>query len=364
MSQPQIPLTADSIDATWLNQAFDGTVATVAEVRAQRLGEGVGLRGEVTRLHLTYVPGSTGPQPATLIAKCQAAAPGNVFMSQAMGFYERESSFYREFSSSINLRVPYCWYTDVDPAGAPYVVLLEEITNPRMVDQVVGANFEDSAAILDQAVKLHSHFWDNELLWSLSWLPPMNNPLYRAAREMAEPKLESFIATWSPHVPAQTMQWMRELTPKYPDMVDWWVDQGNATFAHVDFRADNFLFGGSAGEGVVTVLDFQLSARHVGMWDVANFLGQSVTTDNRREWEQSLVRRYYDGLLTAGVTNYSWERCWRDYRYCLLHQAWSQVAVSDIDPGNERGRALLHAMITRAFAAAHDLQAGDLLTEF
>ena len=58
------------------------------------------------------------------------------------------------------------------------------------------------------------------------------------------------------------------------------------------------------------------------------------------------------------------DRCWRDYRYCLLHQAWSQVAVSDIDPGNDRGRALLHAMITRVFAAAHDLQSGDLLNEF
>ena len=100
------------------------------------------------------------------------------------------------------------------------------------------------------------------------------------------------------------------------------------------------------------------------MWDVANFLGQSVTTENRREWEQSLVRRYFDGLIAAGVPNYSWERCWRDYRYCLLHQAWSQVAVSDIDPGNDRGRALLHAMITRVFAAAHDLQSGDLLNEF
>ena len=364
MSQPKIPLTADTIDAAWLNQAFDGSVATITNVKAERLGEGVGLLGEVTRLHLTYAAHSSGPQPASMIAKCQAAAPGNVFMSQAMGFYERESAFYKQFSQSINLRVPFCYYTDVDPAGAPYIVLLEEITNPRMFDQVVGANFEDSAAILDQAVKLHSHFWDNELLWSLEWLPPMNNPLYRAAREMAEPKLESFIATWSPHVAADTMQWMRELTPKYPDMVDWWVEQGNATFSHTDFRADNFLFGGSAGEGVVTVLDFQLSARHVGMWDVANFLGQSVTIENRREWEKTLVRRYFDGLIAAGVPNYSWERCWRDYRYCLLHKAWSQVAVSDIDPGNDRGRALLHAMITRVFAAAHDLQSGDLLKEF
>ena len=119
MSQPKIPLTADRIDAAWLNQAFDGSVATITNVRAERLGEGVGLLGEVTRLHLSYAANSSGPQPPSMIAKCQAAAPGNVFMSQAMGFYERESAFYKQFSQSINLRVPYCYYTDVDPAGAP-----------------------------------------------------------------------------------------------------------------------------------------------------------------------------------------------------------------------------------------------------
>jgi len=49
MSQPKIPLTADTIDAAWLNQAFDGSVATITNVKAERLGEGVGLLGEVTR---------------------------------------------------------------------------------------------------------------------------------------------------------------------------------------------------------------------------------------------------------------------------------------------------------------------------
>lgn len=363
-TRPPIPTTADHLTADWLNRAFDGSVAEIVDVRAERLGEGVGLLGEVTRLHLRYRDGSEGPRPTTMIAKCQAAAPGNVFMSQAMGFYERESNFYSQFSRTINLRVPYCHYTDVDPTGAPYIVLIEEITGARMVDQIVGAGYDDSAAILDQAVTLHSTFWDNELLRSLQWLPPMNNPLYRAAREMAEPKLESFIDTWTGIVPDRTLPWMRQLTPKYPDMVDWWVDQGKATFVHMDFRADNFLFGGSAGAGTVTVLDWQLSARHVGMWDVANFLGQSVTIANRRDWEADLVRRYFDGLLSAGVTGYTWDRCWRDYRYCLFHQAWSQVAVSDIDPGNDRGRRLLHEMITRAFAAVDDNDCDDLLGEF
>jgi hypothetical protein len=37
--------------------------------------------------------------------------------------------------------------------------------------------------------------------------------------------------------------------------------------------------------------------------------------------------------------------------------------VSDLDPGNDRGRALLDAMITRAFTAASDHTAGQMLDE-
>ena len=48
----------------------------------------------------------------------------------------------------------------------------------------------------------------------------------------------------------------------------------------------------------------------------------------------------------------------------MFHQAWSQVAVSDIDPGNDRGRRLLHEMITRVFAAVDDNDCDDLLGEF
>ena len=36
-------------------------VGRISSVRAEHMGEGVGILGEVARLHLTYEPGSTGP---------------------------------------------------------------------------------------------------------------------------------------------------------------------------------------------------------------------------------------------------------------------------------------------------------------
>ena len=190
-------------------------------------------------------------------------------------------------------------------------------------------------------------FWDTPELWGLDWLPPINTPLFLAAADLAAEKLPRYLDYWEGKAPAAALQLVHDLTPHYPALLDWWVDQGHPTFAHMDFRADNFLLGGSAGTDVVTVLDWQLSVRGVGVWDVANFLAGSVTVEDRRAWEGDLVRRYHDGLLAAGVTGYDWERCWRDYRYAIGQQAWSTCPMGDLDPGNDRGQLLLDTITPR-----------------
>jgi thiamine kinase-like enzyme len=155
-----------------------------------------------------------------------------------------------------------------------------------------------------------------------------------------------------------------DLTPHYPALLDWWVAEARPTLVHTDFRADNLLIGGSAGDGVVTLLDWQFCMRGPGVWDVANFLAASVTTDNRRAWEDDLVRRYHAQLTTAGVTGYDWDRCWRDYRYAIGQQAWSTLPMGELDSGNERGKLLLETLTPRYLAAAHDLGVVEMLDLF
>lgn len=361
---PTIPAQSDDVTSAWMNDVLAGhtDVGRIASVRAENMGEGVGILGEVARLHLTYEPGSTGP--ATMVAKFQSRFPENVFVSQIMGFYLREVNFYNDLAPTLGLAIPRCFHASIDPAGTPFVILMEEITGARMIDQITGATLDDCERIVDLGAALHAKFWETPQLYALQWLPPWNNPAYQGARELVSSKIEAFDARWSARVPSDAMAWMHEMTPRYVDMLDWWVDRGNVTLAHTDFRADNFLFGGSPGEGVVTMLDFQIMTRHVGAWDIANFLGMSVTAHHRREWQDELLRRYHGALTTHGVTGYSFERLVEDYRFCTLQQAWAQIAISDADPGNERGRILLDSMITRSFESASDNAGGEALERF
>jgi hypothetical protein len=40
--------------------------------------------------------------------------------------------------------------------------------------------------------------------------------------------------------------------------------------------------------------------------------------DHRRRLEREMVQRYHRQLLSHGVSEYSWEACWHDYRLYTL----------------------------------------------
>lgn len=357
-----IPASSSEITAGWLNEVLDA--GDIADVKVEGLGTGLGLLGEVTRLQLSYADTGDESRPATLIAKTPSPAPENAFVAQLMGFYHREVSFYRELAGTIDVRTPQCFHADIADDGTPFVLLLEEITGARTIDQIVGASRADAETVIDQAVVLHARFWDNDDLYALEWLPPINTPLFLAAGTMAEQKLPRYLEYWEGTAPTETLTFVREMTPHYPQLLDWWVEEGRPTFAHMDYRADNFLFGGSAGDDTMTVLDWQLSVRGAGVWDIANFLAGSVTVDDRRDWERELVRRYYDGVVAAGVTGYEWDRCWRDYRYAIGQQAWSTCPMGDMEPGNDRGQLLLDTITPRYLIAASDHAVTEMLELF
>lgn len=357
-----IPAQTADITVDWLNEQLDddATVGTITGLEREPMGMGVGILGEISRLHLSYADGASGP--ATMIAKCQSAYPENIGLCQMMGFYVREVSFYQQLASTIDIRVPAPYVADMEPGGAPFVLVMEEVTDARMIDQIDGASLDDAKTVLDSVAALHARFWDNDDLYALDWLPPMNNDMYKGAGVLGEANWPAFEQNWGPKLPTSTLTAVHALTPKYADALDFLYDFGTPTFAHTDCRAENYLFGGSAGEGVTTMLDFQLSTRHMGAFDLANFLGMSITVENRRAWEDELIGHYHRSLLAKGVPqSYTLDQCRTEYRYSLLQQAWAQLAIANVDPGNDRGRELLNAFVTRAFHAAEDNDSAELL---
>lgn len=112
------------------------------------------------------------------------------------------------------------------------------------------------------------------------------------------------------------------------------------------------------------MIDFQLSTRYVGPWDAANLIGGSMDADSRRQHETTLMESYHSALVEHGVTGYSLEQCWDDYRMSLLQMCVASVAVSDLQGGNDRGDELMDHLILRPILSAAEQNVGELLDRF
>jgi hypothetical protein len=357
-----IPAQVADITLDWLNEVLAGTAGHIESFQLERLGEGVGILGELARLTPTYAPGQTGP--ATMIAKCQSPAPENQFLSQVMGFYLREVNVYREVASQLTIRVPTPYFVDAAPDGLPFILLIEEITGARCPDQIAGLTPSDATKILDVVARLHASYWNSPLLDEMPWLPPMNNPLYKGGQEMALARFPAFADRFGERIGPSMMATIERACNHYIDMLDHVATQGHVTFTHTDCRAENYLFGGSAGDDVVTMIDFQLSTKHFGPFDVAGLIGGSMTPEVRRTCETQLIEGYHRTLVEQGVEGYSLDRCWHDYRMSLLQNCTASVIVSDLQGGNERGAELLENLFLRPIIAATDHNVGELLSEY
>ena len=75
---------------------------------------------------------------------------------------------------------------------------------------------------------------------------------------------------------------------------------------------------GAGSQDDLAVIDWQGCGIGCGMYDVAFFLGTSVTIDQRRHLERDLVDEYHDIVCRMGARNHTREDCRRSYRRNIL----------------------------------------------
>ena len=160
-------------------------------------------------------------------------------------------------------------------------------------------------------------------------------------------------------VPDADLQEARKLIPL--------VAQWKAVFSepqclwHSDLRADNVLFDTQGGTHPVTVLDWQGLGFGRGTIDVAHWMGTSMETDTRRKHERELITHYHQSLQRNGVSDYSAEQCWNDYRLQAIHGLQVGVFGLGAVKRTERGDQMWKVWIRRTAAQVRDLDSFDLL---
>ena len=348
------------ITADWITAALKENnllQSGIAEFQLKPIGQGVGLMGELGRLHLTYERDED--LPSTMIAKC-AAQNENRAVAQTLDFYNREVNFYNRIGAESTLNVPASYYGAVNQDTYDCVLLMEDLGDVSPRDQITGASAEEAITAIERVAAMHAKFRgkvdDDASSWMYDFMSTGEGTKLQTMLYL--PAVESMIEKFPQFFDESRRTLVRRVGERYP-MV-WSHSTADNTFIHGDYRQDNLLY--KEGSNDAKVMDWQISGKGKGIFDVTYFLGQSVPSATRKEVEKELLLRYVARLHENGVPEYSFEQCWDDYRMLLLScLIFPATVCGTLDLANERGKALAECMLERSLTAIDQLGCGALL---
>lgn len=362
MTVTTTPATIQDLDSAWLTDALrrSGVVGPEDSVRLgghEPLTTGTAFATKMYRLGLQ---GPTGC-PQTAILKLPVTGDIREFID-GVGAYTREVTFYQQLAAEVPIRVPHCYVAEISSESTDFVLLLEDLCYLEPADQLVGLNLAQAEALVDDLARLHAWSWGHSRLLTLAEkFPPLDGPIGRGAADVFA---RFYTAAWPGAQAAlgdSATPEVFDLAGRLPDLLPKMIDMLGSprTITHSELRADNLFIG---DDGALTMIDFQTVSQASGMLDVSYVLSQSLPTALRRGNDETLVQRYFDGLLCSGVSDYTWDQAWKQYRVgCAYNALWAGMAYGQIDRLDDRGRQLVMEMLRRSCAAMADVHSADLL---
>jgi Ecdysteroid kinase-like family len=329
----------DAVTPGWLTEVLraSGHLGAATVVAVNRSACGTGQLADSFRFTVSY--DREGAGPATLVGKFPSADPLSRRFGADMGFYKAEVRFYEELAPTLSVTVPGLVHAALAANHADFVLLFEDLAPARSVDQLVGCTADEAALAVEQAGAIHGGSWRRRDLADVAWLRAIVDA-YVEATETFPQLIESFRELFGDVVPERDIAEAANLTA----YVEPWkrILTEPRCLWHQDYRVDNMLFDAKDGVIPLAILDWQTLGMGCGVIDLAYFLGGSLAAETRRAHERDLVRHYHQALVAHGVSDYSAEACWEEYRllsiFGLQTGIFGAVKVKRTPRGDEMWR--------------------------
>ena len=256
----ELPATTKEISIEWLNEVLheNGFLGNnnIASLKHEVIGVGEGYTGDIARIHLTY-DNDSQQLPVLLVAKLPTSYESARSVGLRLGIYAREIQFYKEIAPSSPIRIPYCYFGDIDSANDKYVLLLEDCSKYSQPDiELKGINYERAQALTLTIADLHARWWDDAKLTSFSTLQQPNEWL-------KDDDIIGFNQTWEMcsatedfknSLSEDGFEASRVLCEKF-HLLQEIIPQNKLTIIHSDLRADNVFIDDNDSKQPVIVYD-------------------------------------------------------------------------------------------------------------
>jgi Phosphotransferase enzyme family len=311
-----LPLSYEAITEDWLTDALCSAHPGAA-VTAMQLGPVDSGSSNRRKIAVTYnAAGQAAGLPTKLFCKATHDLANRIVLGISGGAMG-EVAFYNHVRPLLNVEVPVAFFAGYDPANINSLTIMHDISDDvtSFCDhhtEMTRARVESELALL---ATCHGQGYSN---------PAMQAQLKQIATwpEFFTKTLEFGMEAGSNQgfidaeevIPAATYKRFGEVWPKTLTSVDL-HNRLPLTLMHGDVHLKNWYI---AGNGEMGLSDWQCVSR--GHWsrDVCYAMSSALTVENRRAWENDLLRFYLDRLHAAGGPNVSFDDAWLNYRQQLM----------------------------------------------
>jgi len=300
------PRTVEEITPEWLTQVLreSGAIrdARVDSFESTNVGDGKGILAEVSRVDLNYSK-SDNQAPESLIVKLSLADDAR--RTQLQHVYQTEVNFYQQLAPETGLKTPEVYFADFDPETGYSNLVLEDLSGMRSPSDTVEPSIEDYGNALDSLASMHAKWWCADRLNDFPWLPVINDPrFHQFFTEFFTESIDLFLDLAGNSIPLGYEKIARNMYANF-DVIWEVVNTLPITLTHGDFRLANMFFDDSSGENPVVIFDWQTTVISFAGYDLAKFIRDGMSIDERRADEASLIKRYHTGLVNGGLNGYS-----------------------------------------------------------
>lgn len=360
-----VPPSAEAITPEWLSAVLCNQVssARVVDVRVSGGDDGTSAR---RALDVQYnAAGASAGLPTKLFSKSTATI-GSRMLLGVTGIAEGESIFYNSARPDLKLRSPHAYYSGYDSKSHRSLVILEDLTSrgwsfPNPMTNRVRRN--DAEDMVSEMAAYHGALWDSpRFRTDLAPLRPAYEWQENLNRRVGfEKRTLTGLERAKDVVNSKLYDQREKLYPAFMQSLS--LHRGmSPTLLHQDLHLGNWL---RDENGRMGLYDWQCVAKGSWALDYSYAIGGSLTTGDRREWQEDLLRLYLEHLKHYGTATVpSFDEAWLAYRQQSMHAlafALFTLGGSRFEPELQPKDYTL-ASIERIAQHATDLGSIDALT--
>ena len=347
---PSTPITVlrciEELDTAWLSRVLGAPIDGFSVARV-----GTGQSAATFRVTLTW-----GGDAESVILKLADSDPAVRRTGLVTGQSEREVRFNTEVAPRLpGEALARCHAAAFDRDGGYFTLLVEDLRDAQVGDQLVGCTLEQARLGVRELARLVAAAVEDPGL--ATWLDTGS----LATGTVLEIILPEYEARYGDRLTTEHRQVLEHFVARFDS---WAGDRVEPrSIVHGDYRLDNMLFGAPGADRELTIVDWATLGWGSICSDLAYFLGGNLTIEDRRTHEEDLVRLFHEELVAAGVEAFSFQQCWRGYRFQSFAGVLMAFGAPMVVTQTERGDEMFMTMLARHCQQVIDLESMALLDE-